>query len=308
MEPHYAPELRNADRITAMKKKSVIILLGAVAVIFAAAVLSALLSRFALTVSRYELTEPALDRPIRIVQLTDLHNSEFGRENRRLVELVAEQKPDLILLTGDLLNQEQERTDVALKLIRKLAAVAPVYASYGNHEVVHERSFGTDFRELYAEAGATVLDFAWSDVTVNGQELRIGGIYGYCLPGKYLKTGEANQEECAFLESFQDTDRTTLLMCHMPVCWVINGSLNAWDVDVVLCGHDHGGQIRLPWIGGLRAPDRGWFPGRECGLYWSADGEKTMVLSRGLGTSGRVPRLNNIPEILVLDLIPGQTA
>lgn len=270
----------------------------------AAVACSLLISNYSLNVQNYRLTVPCFTAPLRIIHLTDLHNSEFGEGNERLIRKVAEQEPDLILITGDLLNQNEERTDIATNLIAGLAPIAPVYVSYGNHEVQHERTFGTDLRTLYTEAGATVLEREWTDVEIKGQELRIGGIYGYCLPAKYRETGEAREDECAFLEAFQDTDRTKLLLCHMPVCWLINGSLDAWDVDLVFAGHVHGGQVRFPLIGGLWAPDQGWFPGRVCGLYSSQDGEQTLVLSRGLGNTDAIPRFNNIPEIVVLDLVP----
>lgn len=264
------------------------------------------ISNHGLTVNRYSFTSDKLSAPIRIVQLTDLHNSEFGEENIRLTEKVAEQSPDLILITGDLLNQNEERTVIAVTLIRKLAEIAPVYVSFGNHESGFEENYGADIRKLYTDAGAVVLEYGWTDVPVKGTDIRIGGIHGYCLPEKHKREYPGGEKESLFLTEFQDTARFKLLMCHMPVCWIRNDSLDAWDIDCVLSGHSHGGQVRFPFIGGLWAPDQGWFPGRMSGLYRSKDETRVMVLSRGLGNAEKLPRFNNIPEILVLDLLPGE--
>ena len=270
---------------------------------------SFILSQSAISISQYDCSASSLTQPLRIVQLTDLHNSVFGKGNERLIRKVREQQPDLIFLTGDMLNQYEEWTDVPVDLIRELCKIAPVYASYGNHEQQHEKNYGSDIRAIFTEAGATVLEYDWVDVEVKGQKLRIGGIYGYCMAGYYLKTDETDEMETAFLDDFCDTDRTKLLLCHMPVAWIKYGSLDYWDTDYVFAGHAHGGQVRIPFVGGLYAPDQGWFPGRCEGLFFSKDGEHTLVLSRGLGTSrSKLPRLNNIPEILVLDLVPENAA
>lgn len=258
-------------------------------------------SAHTLTTTHYTLSSSTISS-LRIVQLTDLHNSEFGEGNSRLSDAVRDQSPDLILLTGDLLNSDEQRTDIATNLIAQLCDIAPVYFSNGNHEIEYEERYGVDIDELYREAGAVVLEKEYQDITVKNQKIRLGGIYGYCLPGKYLETGEADPEETAFLEEFQDTDLPKILMCHMPVCWMINGSLDDWDVDYVFAGHVHGGEVILPFIGGLYGPDLGWFPGKLEGLYSSETGEKTLVLSRGLGTNESIPRFNNIPEVMVVDI------
>ena len=261
-------------------------------------------SKYFLNYSSYQISSDKINTSVRILQLTDLHNSEFGENNQKLIDRVASQSPDLILITGDLLNSDEPRTDIATNLISSLCDIAPVYISLGNHEMEYQDNFDVNIIELYQAAGAEVLEYQYEDITVNGQQLRLGGIYGYCLPEKYLETDEADPEECAFLTGFQSTDLYMVLMCHIPVCWMINDGLEEWDVDCVLSGHVHGGQVILPLIGGLYAPDMGWFPGRLKGIFSSKTGNKVLVLSSGLGNTENIPRFNNIPEIVVVDLVP----
>ena len=261
-------------------------------------------SKYSLNYSSYQISSDKINMPIRILQLTDLHNSEFGENNQMLIDWVVTQSPDLILITGDLLNSDEPRTDIAINLISSLCDIAPLYISLGNHEIEYQDNFNIDIVELYQAVGAEVLECQYEDITVNGQQFRLGGIYGYCMPAKYLETDEADPEECAFLTDFQSTDLYTILMCHIPVCWMINDGLEEWDVDCVLSGHVHGGQVILPLIGGVYAPDMGWFPGRLKGIFSSETGNKVLVLSSGLGNTENIPRFNNIPEIVVVDLVP----
>ena len=256
----------------------------------------------------YTLQSAEISAPIRIVQLTDLHNSAFGTGNQTLVDLVAKQQPDLIFITGDLLNANTQRTDIATNLISDLCEIAPVYVSQGNHETEYLERYGTDLTPRYQAAGATVLEKEYVDVTVNGQKLRIGGIYGYCQPPKYFATGEADSEEYTFLTDFQNTDAYTMLLCHMPLCWLQGSSLEDWDIDCVFSGHIHGGQIILPGGCGVYAPDMGWFSGKLRGVYTSSDGSSSLVLSAGLGNTEWVPRFHNVPEIVTVDLLPESAA
>ena len=262
------------------------------------------LSTYHLQTSYYTIASHKLTAPVRLVLLSDLHNSSFGADNQQLLTAVRAESPDLILMTGDMLNSHQRDTTLLTDLIRQLSQTAPVYCSYGNHEVEHEGLWGSDLSALSKQASATMLNFDFLDLELKGQHLRMGGIYALCLPEKFLKTGDARQEECDFLNRFQNTDRCTLLLCHMPVGWLIHDGLDDWNVDLVLSGHAHGGQIRLPLLGGLHAPDQGWFPGRMCGIYSSKDNLHSLVLSRGLGSSSKIPRFNNLPEIVVIDLLP----
>lgn len=281
-------------------KKLKIHLLYLLIILITLSAASLMASKYALSVTHITASTGKISSSLRIVQLTDLHDSSFGRGNSRLIRKVKEQAPDVILITGDLVNAKQENTEIAVNLIKNLVKIAPVYCSDGNHEVEYQENYGTDLHELYREAGAQILDREYQDVEIAGQQLRIGGIYGYCLPAKY--ESEARADETEFLIRFQDTDRLKILMCHMPVCWVINESLDEWNVDYVFAGHVHGGEVILPFAGGIYAPDMGWFPGRLEGEFKSKDQERTLILSRGLGTTEMIPRFNNIPEIMVVDI------
>lgn len=259
-------------------------------------------SRYALQVTRYEIVSDKLSGNVRIVHLSDLHCSEFGEGNAALIARIAEQTPDLIVMTGDMINGHEQRTEVAEALIESLSEIAPVYASMGNHEKANEHMYRSDITKLYEEAGAVVLEKEYQDIEIRGQKIRIGGLLGYGLPEKYAKTGEAVESEYTYIAKMQKTDNLTLLLCHYPTCWIHNRLLDEWDVDIVFSGHEHGGQIRLPWLGGVYAPDRGFFPGHTSGVLHDQDGKRALVISRGLGSTGWVPRLNNVPEIVVVDI------
>lgn len=260
------------------------------------------LSKYGLSISRYSVSLQT-QTPIRIVQLSDLHGSQFGSNNETLVDCVKQENPDLIFLTGDLINDDSPDISVARNLIASLSQIAPVYASYGNHELDYQKNFHDNIEQQYSLAGATVLEQDWQEIEINGTSLRIGGIYSYCLSRRYAGENPQWQEEADFLVSFQNTSSPTLLLSHLPVGW-LGSSLDDWAINVVFSGHLHGGQMILPGIGGLYAPDMGWFPGRLWGTYSSSNGQNTLVLSRGLGTSEVLPRMNNVPEIVVVDLIP----
>ena len=147
-------------------------------VLFVLALGSLYISKYFLTVTHYEVSAKNLQNAIRVVQVTDLHNSQFGDGNEKLIEKVAKQQPDLIVLTGDLLNSHEEDTSIALDLVRKLSNLAPTYVSYGNHELQYEQDFDCDLDAAFEETGAALLDFAYEDIEVNGEMIRIGGLYG----------------------------------------------------------------------------------------------------------------------------------
>lgn len=287
-----------------MKKKHRCVVIYALGIIAAISLICSLLCFSRIGMTEYVMYSDKIDTPFRTILIADGHNAVFGEGNESLLSCIVDQSPDAILVVGDMVNGHEQQTEAAAQLLRGLCGIAPVYASYGNHEIWHEQEFGSDFEALYASCGAALLRDAWQDIEIGGQKIRLGGIYGYCLPESALATGEARIEECEYLRQFQDTELFTLLLCHMPSGWNTFGGLEGWDVDCVLSGHAHGGQIILPLIGGVYAPDQGWFPGRVHGEFTSEDGESTLIVTRGLGSSVKVPRIGNPPEIVVIDFLP----
>lgn len=256
-----------------------------------------------LTVRRYTVTAPVAES-IRIVHLTDLHNARFGENNSRLVELVQAQSPDLIFMTGDMLNREDRDLGTVTDLIGGLCETAPVFYGYGNHETDWEDTWQESLRTPLEAAGAVVLDNGFTDLTVKGTQLRIGGYMGYYGQPHMISSDPALwQQDRVFYQAFEDTGACKILLNHIPTQWVDWGYTDTRPVDLIFCGHYHGGLVRLPLLDrGLYAPYVGWFPPRTRGVYAGTEG--TCVLSAGLGSEYPIPRLNNPPEIVVVDLIP----
>lgn len=256
-----------------------------------------------LTVAHYKVPA-SLSEEIRIVHLTDLHGkTTFGANNQELVDLIAVQEPDLILMTGDMLDKTDEDADTVCRLIEDCAEIAPVFYGYGNHEHAWIEKHEQDLRESLTQAGAMVVNVEYCDLVINGQELRIGGYYNYYRqPHMFSVTKEEKDAELAFAEEFEDTDVFKILLSHIPTAWIDWGYIHKYPVDLVLCGHYHGGQIRLPVLGGVYAPYIGLFPEYTEGMFVGETA--TAILSTGLGSSPGIPRINNPAQIVVVDLIP----
>lgn len=257
-------------------------------------------AEYDVTVTNYCL-KTDLNHSIRIVQLTDLHESEFATDNEELIQTVKEQNPDIIVMTGDMQNKDDKNTSIVCNLIKNLTAITDVYYSYGNHEKAWERNFDRSFADVVTEAGAVVVDNGYTDIEINGNSLRIGGYMGYySAVHMTAKTEEEQKKEQEFEREFEDTERYKILLNHIPTSWVDWGYLDDYPVDLVFSGHYHGGQMVLPFVGPLYAPYIGFFPENVKGIY---QGTQTVcVLSSGLGTEYFVPRVNNPPEIVVVDL------
>ena len=282
--------------------KSVVIVLALMLILAALAACSAWYSATHCRVTEYTLSAPVA-QPLRLVQLSDLHNAVFGEENEDLIREVRALQPDLIFTTGDMLNSDEEETDTMISLLEKLVEIAPVYVSYGNHETSWQKNFGQELRPIIEATGAVVLDTEYLDLELKGSAIRLGGYAGY-YRAPVMTTSDPKQQwaDDCFADEFEDTDRYRILLSHVPTVWLDWEYRYDYGVDLVFCGHYHGGQICLPAVGGMYAPNIGWFPAYTKGLF--NDKGAAVVLSAGLGSTKGLPRINNPGEIVCLDLIP----
>lgn len=280
-------------------------------ILLAAAIIGVLLSiticAFAVRTVTYTVALQNLSSPLRLVLLSDLHGKSFGRENSRLIAKIQEQSPDAIFLDGDMIDRSADSADVQelLRLIERLHEIAPVYFAPGNHELEYMRTDASLLAQV-TEAGAVVVNDSYVDVTIAGQPLRIGGTMGHAFYFGRSEEEFSSSPEYQFLKAFEDTDVPKICLAHMPDTFIFNGAYNLWNVDLVLSGHTHGGLIRLPFIGGLYAPMQGWFPEYDRG-YFRLGEHMQMVITSGLAGHGVIPRINNPPEIVVIDLVPETT-
>lgn len=230
----------------------------------------------------------------RIAQVSDLHNAEFGGGNQRLLDMLREAEPDMIAITGDLIDSRKTNIAVALAFAEEAVRIAPCYYVSGNHE-----ARVPEYRELKAgleAAGVTVLDDARVEIEISGKSITIIGVNDPSFLADYL-TSDAAVMDRKLSELSSEDASFTILLSHRPELF---DTYAAHDMDLVLTGHAHGGQFRLPLIGGLIAPNQGLFPKYDDGLY--SEENTNMIVSRGLGNSIIPFRFNNRPEVVLIEL------
>lgn len=254
----------------------------------------------------FEYKSPKLQKEVKVVVLADLHNHEFGSSNANLISRVEEVDPDIILILGDMLNGTSKNSAVAVDLTEQLSSLAPVYYALGNHEIDYMERNGHQLWSEIEAAGAKILELDSQDIEVNGQKLRIGGMYDYAFASDdNASTIPENMtpEIYDFLTSFENTDTLKIMLSHRPDSFIFGEAPKTWNIDLVLSAHDHGGQVIFFGMGGLWGGDQGWFPKYVYGLH-SLE-KYDILITRGLGSHTQIlPRFNNRPEVMVLKLMP----
>lgn len=275
------------------KKKRI---LGSFVIIFVLLCILALYN--GLIVRKYIIQTDKLsgNQSARIVLITDLHSHIYGDEQRKIADLIRKQNPDIIALSGDIADDIEpiEGTELFLKAIKD---IAPIYYVTGNHEFWSNEI--DSIKSVFLKYEVKILENSYEELEVNGGQFIIGGvddpeIVSYQKPGL-----DWEGEMYKTFSKLEDQSGYKILLSHRPE-FVEN--YKTIPMDLVLSGHSHGGQVRIPFIlNGLLAPNQGWFPQYAGGLY--KYDEFTHVVSRGVSFNLRLPRIFNPPEVVVIDII-----
>lgn len=249
-------------------------------------------SRDDLEISRYEVKSQKLPESFdgfKIVQLSDLHGAEFGEDGMELVEKVKELEPDIIALTGDFVTDEGDLAAVE-KLAARLVKLCPVYFVSGNHEF--GSGLAVKVRNILERAGVKYLSNEYLTISRGEDGILLGGVEDPLAYADMLSPDELAQKM-----NDAAPDAFKILLGHRNYWMTEYPEL---PVDLIFCGHAHGGLIRIPGVGGLIGTDRRLFPDFDAGEY--NNGRYTLIVSRGLGNSVPIPRIFNRPEIVCVEL------
>ena len=240
----------------------------------------------------YEIASARLPREFegfRIAQIADLHCAEYDDSNQKLLSMLLDAHPDMIVFTGDTFDERHPDKSGTMEFLRACVQIAPCYFVTGNHECAMNRKDYYALEAQIREIGVVVLHAQTVKITRGDASITLLGVDDENFEG-IIQSPEQ-------LRELADTDGFTVLLSHRPEYF---GRYAEAQIDLTFSGHAHGGQFRLPLIGGLYAPGQGVLPEYDSGVY--TQGNANMVVSRGIGQSSFPLRFNNRPELVIVTL------
>ena len=281
-----------------MVKKKRIIVLAVVAAALLTFIIGTTWSNTALELNSYTVSSDRLPEAFdgyRIAHVSDLHNAEMGKDNEKLLTMLREAEPDIIAITGDLIDSRNTDIEIALEFTGAAMEIAPCYYVTGNHEA--RVSEYDELKEGLTEQGVAILDDERIELVLSGKTIALLGVNDPSFQTDYL-FGDSETVMKSKLQEVSDAENEfTILLSHRPELFNVYADTH---LDLVLSGHAHGGQFRLPFVGGLVAPNQGLFPKYDAGLY--TEENTNMIVSRGIGNSILPFRFNNRPEVILIEL------
>ena len=245
-------------------------------------------------ISFYQETSKKVSENIRLIVIADIHDREYGKNNETLISDVRALNPDLILFAGDMIIRDNSQYEPMLNLVTSLTSIAPCYGVLGNHE--SERIYYYDDKDLpkkFENAGLRLLRNQQETIRIGASAIQLIGVEG-------TSYGFEEYGGRKFMEKTRiDPSAYCIVMTHIPI--LFDSQLSDYDFDLGIAGHVHGGIVRLPRFGGLYSDEEGFFPNYCAGKY-TLRNQKPLIISRGLGDSSAYPRINNMPELVVIDI------
>lgn len=281
----------NRDSKTEQKgrnKKKIFLIIGILLILI-------LISDMRLKTVVYTVETEKVSQPIRLALITDMHSCKYGKDQSTLIQAVEEQNPDIVLFGGDIFHDTGSYENAELTL-KYLSERYPCYYVTGNHEYWSEDI--DHILEIVQSYGVTVLDGTCETIQIHGETINLCGIDDFDAV-VYTKNAKGITQQLQEIEETANPDYYTILLSHRPE---LVETYNRYHFDLVLAGHAHGGQWRIPGLlNGLYAPNQGLFPQYAGGEYELDNGK--MIVSRGLARESTLaPRIFNRPELVIVDI------
>lgn len=259
--------------------------------------------------TRYQLDVPklkALDSKKRLILLADLHNKVYGDNNDKLLRAIRREKPDIILIAGDMIvGKEETMYKEAVDFVTKLPAICPVYYGLGNHEQrlrEYPEKYGKQeykkFREKLLESGIHLLENESSSLMLDKLEVQIHGLMLPMTTFEKFKKHTVTRSDIEKCLGRAGTEKFQILIAHNPAFFP---AYKEWGADLTVSGHLHGGIIRIPGLGGIITPQAVLFP--KYSGEMTVENQQAIAVSKGLGTHTINLRFLNYAEVVVIDLV-----
>ncbi len=280
------------------KKKKSIVVIAICAAAFSALLIWVIWGNTAVELNTFTVLSDSLPESFdgyRIAHISDLHNAEMGNKNENLLSMLNLTQPDIIAITGDIIDSRNTNIEIALQFAEQAMKIAPCYYVTGNHEA--RVSEYDAFKEELIELGVVVLDDERFEIRQSGETIALLGVDDPSFQTDYLFGDSSSVMRSKLQELTKKEDTYTVLLSHRPELFEV---YTESKIDLVLSGHAHGGQFRFPFVGGLFAPNQGIFPKYDAGLYTYEN--TNMIVSRGIGNSIFPVRFNNRPEVILIEL------
>ena len=280
------------------KKKKRMFVFAVVATILLGLIIWTAWGNTALELNLYIISSDRLPEAFdgyRIAHVSDLHNTEIGKDNEKLLAMLREADPDIIAITGDIIDSRNTDIDIALQFTKTAMEIAPCYYVTGNHEA--RVSEYDELKQGLTEQGVIILEDKCIGLDKSEETISLLGVNDPSFQTDYLFGDSETVMQSKLQEIINEEDTYTILLSHRPELFEV---YTESKVDLVLSGHAHGGQFRLPFVGGLVAPNQGLFPKYDAGLY--TEENTNMIVSKGIGNSILPFRFNNRPEVILIEL------